>query len=82
MGPPSGVGTCEAEAAIYVPTSPNIRMQILIASFMVFLLPQPRLSQKGIRGADQHYKVRVKPDPQEAASCTISERDGPARAFP
>jgi hypothetical protein len=34
IGPPSGAGTCGTAAAIYVPTSPSIRTEILIASFM------------------------------------------------
>jgi hypothetical protein len=38
IGPPSGAGTCGTAAAIYVPTSPSIRTEILIASFMGLLL--------------------------------------------
>jgi hypothetical protein len=38
IGPPSEAGTCWTEAAINVPTSPVIRIAILIARFMGFLL--------------------------------------------
>jgi hypothetical protein len=40
IGPPSGAGTCGTAATTYVPTNPNIRMEILIACFMGFLLPR------------------------------------------
>jgi hypothetical protein len=33
-GPPSWAGTCWTEAAINVPTSPTVRIAILIARFM------------------------------------------------
>jgi hypothetical protein len=38
--PPSGAGTCGTAADAYVPTSPSIRMEILIMRFMGFLLPR------------------------------------------
>ena len=41
IGPPSGAGTCGTAAATYVPTSPNIRIEILTACFMGLLLPRP-----------------------------------------
>ena len=59
MGPPSGVGTCGTAAATYVPTSPNIRIEILIACFMGFLLPR-LVSQIRNLDAAEHYKIRVK----------------------
>ena len=38
IGPPSGAGTCGTAAAKYVPTNPHIRIEILIACFIGFLL--------------------------------------------
>jgi len=60
MGPPSGAGTCGTAAATYVPTSPNIRIEILIACFMVYSFRAPDAQEVGHGGVERNYKARVK----------------------
>jgi hypothetical protein len=60
MGPPSKAGTWGTAAATYVPTSPNIRIDILTARFMGSLLNRDRCSQIGSLDAEPHYKAHVK----------------------
>jgi len=73
MGPPSGVGTCGTAAATYVPTSPNIRIDILIACFMGFLLPR-LVSQIGNLDAAENYKIRVKAIRHILPNCSLIPR--------
>src|SRR5205807_5142051 len=62
IGPPSGAGTCGTAAATYVPTSPNIRIEILTACFIGLLSFSALGALKiGHRAAERNYTARVKP---------------------
>jgi hypothetical protein len=60
IGPPSGAATCGTAADTNVPTSPTIRITILIVRFMGSLLTAPKLSEKRELPRGQHYKPEVK----------------------
>src|SRR5579863_6079353 len=51
IGIPSGAGTCGTAADAYTPTSPNIRMDILITCFMGCSPPATRIRRIGSSGA-------------------------------
>jgi hypothetical protein len=66
-GPPSRAGTCWTAAARNVPTSPTIRIEILIVRFMGSSPPR-RISPVGNFSADRHYKTPVKRSVQQFSS--------------
>ena len=67
MGPPSGAGTCGTAASTYVPTSTNIRTEILSVRFMGSLLSRSLGVQNLHLAAVPNYKAFVKLCLQELA---------------